>query len=95
MHEGDRPPAPLRFRRTTWCRLVMAHNHWVGDISAVQTTPPCEIHLAADIQNVHKMIADEVAATALTLHRFFLLDEDRTIFGESGPAGLRGHSCRA
>jgi hypothetical protein len=73
----------------------MAYNDWVGDISAIQTTPTCKIHFAANIQNVDEMIVDEVAATALTLHRLFLLDEDRTISGESGPAGLGVHSCRA
>jgi hypothetical protein len=49
----------------------MAHNDWVGDSSAVQTTPPSEIHLAAPVQDVHKMIADHIALTTLASHKVF------------------------
>ncbi len=51
----------------------MAHNDGVGDVSTVQTTPPFEIHLAAAVQKVHKMIADHTALTTLAPHRLFLL----------------------
>jgi hypothetical protein len=51
----------------------MAHNDGVGDVSTIQTTPPCEIYLAAHVQKVHKMIADHVALTTLASHRLFLL----------------------
>src|SRR6185295_5822288 len=35
MHESASPPAPLRFRRSARCRLVMTRNDGVGDVSAV------------------------------------------------------------
>lgn len=85
MHEGDRPPAPLRFHRTTWCHLVMTHDDGVGDVSAVQTTPPSEIHLAAHVQDVHKMIADHIALTTLASHKLFS-DHVLTGSGESDSA---------
>lgn len=85
MHEGDRPPAPIRFHRTTWCHLVMAHDGRVGDVSAVQTTPPSEIHLAAHVQDVHKMIADHIALTTLASHKVFS-DHVLTGSGESDSA---------
>ena len=73
MHESDSPPAPPRFRwRARW-QLVMAHNHRVGDVSTIQTTPPFEVYLAAHVQKVHKMIADHTTLTTLASHRFFLL----------------------
>jgi hypothetical protein len=57
----------------------MAHNHGVGDVSTVQTTPPFEINLAAGVQKVHKMIADHIALTTLASHGLFLLIDVPTI----------------
>jgi hypothetical protein len=71
----------------------MAHNDGVGDVSTIQTTPPFEIHLTADVQNVHKMIADHIALTTLASHRLFLLDDVPTIPGESGSVGLLLQPC--
>src|SRR5467141_3614870 len=84
MHESDSPPAPPRFRRSTSCELVMAHNDGVCDVSTVQTTPPFEVNLAAGVQKVHKMIADHIALATLASHRLFLLDDVPTIPGETG-----------
>src|SRR5512141_1688573 len=93
MHENGSPPAPIRFRRGACCRLTMAHNEGVSDVSAVQTTPPFEVHLAADIQNVHKMFVDHIALTPFASHTLCLLAEVLTIPGEPGSARLLFHSC--
>ena len=94
MHESVPPPAPLRFCGTVRYRLVMTRDDGVGDVSAVQTTPSFEIHLTADVQNIHKMIRDQAALTALASHTRFLRDEGLTISCESVPARLRIHQCR-
>jgi hypothetical protein len=47
---------------------MMAHDHWIDDISAVQTTPPFEIQLAAHVQDIYEMISDHITLTTLALH---------------------------
>jgi hypothetical protein len=52
---------------------VIADDDGVGDVSTIQTTPPCENYLAGHIQQVHKVIADHTALTTLALHWRILL----------------------
>lgn len=94
MHESIPPPAPLRFCGSVHYRLVMTRDDGVSDVSAVQTTPSFEIHLAADVMNINKMIGDQAALTALASHTPFLRDVGLTISCESVPARLRVHQCR-
>jgi hypothetical protein len=66
----------------------MARDDRVGDVSAVQATPPCEIHLAADIQNVHKMVVDHITLTSLALHRLFPFVDIPTILCDHDSAAF-------
>lgn len=74
MYESDSPPAPPRLCRYTLCRLVMAHNHRVGDIPTIQTPPPVEYDVTGHIQQIYKVIANHISLTTLALHWHFLLN---------------------
>jgi hypothetical protein len=49
----------------------MTHNHGVGDVATIQTAPAFEIHLAADIQDIHEVISYHAASTPLASHVVF------------------------
>ena len=50
---------------------MMAHDHGINDVSAVQTTPPFEVQLAAHVQDIHELVPDHIALTTLASHAVY------------------------
>jgi hypothetical protein len=50
---------------------MMVHDHGIDDVSAVQTTPPFEIQLAAHVQDIHELVPDHIALTTLASHAVY------------------------
>jgi len=52
-------------------RVAMVGNYRINDLSAVQTAPAVERHLATDVHYVQKEVYDHTTLTTFTLHMVF------------------------